>query len=90
MLMLSTEHPSAPFPRQIFVERMEMATSSVEFSFDDIMRRQVDEVAVGSPLRPSLVNILLATMNLNFSRPLLGRRCITAAWMTLSGIQQQR
>ena len=35
----STEYPPVPFPRQIFVELMEMATYSVEFSFDDIMHR---------------------------------------------------
>ena len=80
----SSEHPPVPFPRQIFVELMEMATSSVEFSFDDIMHCQVDGFAVGSPLRPSLANILLTTMNINFSRPLPNRRCITATWMTLS------
>ena len=29
---------------------MEMATSSVEFSFNDIIHRQIDGVAMGSPL----------------------------------------
>ena len=60
----SLEHPPAPFQQQIFVELMEMASSSVEFSFDDIMHRQVDGLAVGSHLRLSLANILLATINL--------------------------
>ena len=44
----SSKHPPAPFPRQIFVELMEMATSFVEFSFNDIMHRQIDGVAMGS------------------------------------------
>ena len=43
------QHPPAPFPRQIFVELMEMAASSVEFSFNDIMHRQIDGLAMGSP-----------------------------------------
>ena len=38
---------------------MEMATSSVEFSFNDIMHRQIDGVAMGSPLEPALANIFV-------------------------------
>ena len=57
--LYSSEHPPAPFPRQIFVELMEMATSSVEFSFNDIMHRQIDGVAMGSPLGPALSDIFV-------------------------------
>ena len=32
-----------PFPRAVFVELMQTATSSVEFSFNNIMHRQIDE-----------------------------------------------
>ena len=53
------QHPPAPFPRQIFVELMEMAASSVEFSFNDIMHRQIDGLAMGSPLGPALDNIFV-------------------------------
>ena len=52
--LYGAEHFPAPFPRQIFVELMKMATSSVEFSFNDIMHRQIDEVSMGSPLGPAL------------------------------------
>ena len=38
---------------------MEMATSSVEFSFNDIMHRQTEWVAMGSPLGPVLANIFV-------------------------------
>ena len=38
---------------------MEMAISSVEFSFNDIMYRQIDGVAMGSPLGPALTNIFV-------------------------------
>ena len=38
---------------------MKMATSSAEFSFDDIMHRQIDEVAMESPLGPALANIFV-------------------------------
>ena len=60
----SLEYPPAPFQQQIFVEIMEMASSSVEFSLDDIMHRQVNGVAMGSHLQPSLANVLLTTINL--------------------------
>ena len=57
--LYSSKHPPAPFPRQIFVELMEMATSSVKFSFNNIMHRQIDGVAMGSPLGPALANIFV-------------------------------
>ena len=48
-----------PFPRAAVVELMQTATSSVEFSFNNIMHRQIDGVAMGSPLGPSLANIFV-------------------------------
>ena len=36
-----------------------MVTTGVEFSFNDIMFRQVDGVAMGSPLGPVLANIFV-------------------------------
>ena len=38
---------------------MQTATSSVEFSFNNIMHRQIDGVAMDSPLGPSLANIFV-------------------------------
>ena len=45
--------------KQAFVELMMIATSSVAFSFDNIMYQQVDGVAMGSPLGPTLANVFL-------------------------------
>ena len=38
---------------------MKSATSGVEFSFNDIMYKQTDGVAMGSPLGPALANIFV-------------------------------
>lgn len=48
-----------PFPRDIFIELMKLATCSVEFSFNNVMYRQIDGVAMGSPLGPTLANIFV-------------------------------
>ena len=45
--------------RDVFVELMKSATSSVEFSFNNTMYKQTDVVAMGSPLGPDLANIFL-------------------------------
>ena len=42
-----------------FRELLEMVTSGVEFSFDNTMFRQIDGVAMGSPLGPILANIFV-------------------------------
>jgi len=47
------------FLRDIFVELMQLATSSVEFSFNNYMYRQIDGVAMGPPLDPALANIFV-------------------------------
>ena len=48
-----------PFPRAVFVELIQTATSSVEFSFNNIMHRQIAGVAMGSLLGPSHANIFV-------------------------------
>ena len=52
-----------PFPPNLeedeFRKLMLRVTSGVEFSFDDVMYRQCDGVAMGSPLGPVLANIFV-------------------------------
>ena len=47
------------FPRNIFVELTQLATSSVEFSFNNNIHPQIDGVTMGSPLGPALANIFV-------------------------------
>ena len=46
-------------PKHVFAELMKTAASSVEFSFNNTMRKQTDRVAMGSPLGPTLANIFV-------------------------------
>ena len=52
-----------------------MATSLVEFSFNYVMHRQFDGVAMGSPLSPALANIFVgyyeAKLFKRVSKPLM-------------------
>ena len=46
-------------PKDVFVELMKSATSSVEFSFNNTMYKQTDGVTIGLPLCPVLANIFV-------------------------------
>ena len=46
-------------PESSFRTLMSLVTTGVEFSFDNVMYRQVDGVAMGSPLGPVLANIFV-------------------------------
>ena len=47
------------YPKEIFVELMNTAIKSVEFSFYNNMYKQMDGVAMGSPLSVALANIFV-------------------------------
>ena len=51
--------PTPVISKHVFIELMKTATTSVEFSFNNIMYRQIDGVAVGSPLGPALAHIFV-------------------------------
>ena len=57
---LYNESNSQPLiPKDVFVELMRNATSSVEFSFNSTMYMHTDGVAMGSPLGLALANIFV-------------------------------
>ena len=51
--------PPPQFSRKIFIELINVATKSVKFSFNNVMHKQADEVAMGSPLGPALADIFV-------------------------------
>ena len=48
-----------PYLRAVFTELMHMATFTVEFSFNYVVYRRFDGVAMGSPLGPALAIIFV-------------------------------
>ena len=54
------------FPRFICKDMLCMATNNVQFSFNDLMFRQVDGVVMGSPLGSILCKTFLAIMKIVF------------------------
>ena len=51
--------PPPQFSKEIFIELMNVATKSVEFSFNNVMYKQTDGVAMGSPLGSARANIFV-------------------------------
>ena len=58
--------PTPVIPKHVFIELMKTATTSVEFSFNKIMYRQINGVAMGSPLGPALENIFVGYYESSF------------------------
>ena len=77
-----------------FVKLMKLATSGVEFSFNNIMYRQVDGVAMGSPLGPSLANIFVGYQEqrlfANYRRPPVYLRYVDDTFVILKNEKERR
>ena len=65
---------------------MQTATSSVESSFNNIMHRQIDGVAMGSPLGPFLPTFLSDITKLCFSKESTNLWCIIDTSMILLAV----
>ena len=66
--------------KHVLTDLMKIATSSVEFSFNNCIYRQMDGVAVGSPLGPPLANIFVgfyeSKLFKKFSKPQIYNRYV--------------
>ena len=58
-VLFSSSLPKPTFPESVFKHLINFAISSVEFSFNNIMYRQIDGLAMGSSLGPMLANIFV-------------------------------
>ena len=56
--VLFGEEHEPELTKEGFIELMKLATSKTEFSINNCMYRQIDGVAMGSPLGPTLANVL--------------------------------
>ena len=66
------------FPCNIFVKLMQLATFSMEFSFNNNMHRQIDGVTMGSPLGLALANIFVGYQEAkNFQHCQKAIKCIS-------------
>ena len=54
-------------PKEVFVELLHSATSTVEYSFDNTIYRQIDGVTMGSLRSPALPNIFVGYYEKLFS-----------------------
>ena len=74
--------PEPIIPKHVFTDLMKIATSSVEFSFNNCMYRQIDGVAMGSPLVRPWQIFLLDFTNLNFLTKFPNLKSITVTSTT--------
>lgn len=65
-----------PISESMFVELMKFFTSSVEFSFIDVMYQQIESASIDSVLGPIMANIFVSFHEEQFlSGPSLFSRC---------------
>ena len=75
--------PTPSQPEDLIRLMLVKATSDVEFSFNGVMYRQVDGIAMGSPLGPILANIFVGFQEARIAEedwPLLYRRFVDDAF----------
>ena len=66
----------------VFIELMNIATTSIEFSCISKMYKQIDGVAMGSPLGPALANTLVQSHKKSYLSATINLSSISDTWIT--------
>ena len=74
---------SLPFPEEVFIELMGIATKSTSFSFNEIMYRQIEGVSIGSPFGPILADIFVGFQERHLFQGFLSPSFTYVTWMIL-------
>ena len=78
--VLFEEEHEPELTKEGFIELMKLATSKTEFSINNCIYRQIDGVAMGSPLGPTLANVFMGYLENRYfavnERPLLYYRYV--------------
>ena len=82
--------PPPQFLKVIFIELMNVATKSVEFSFNNVMYKQTGGEAMGSPLGPALANNFVGYTKISFLSPLKNCSSILVTLMIHSLFSDQK
>ena len=69
--------------KHVFVELMNIATTSIEFNFDNVVYKQIYGVAMGSPLGPALANIFVRYHEEKLFDEDNHQLCTFNTWMTI-------
>ena len=68
-LIYNNTNHSIPFDKETFIQLLNLATLDTHFFFNDSVYEQIDGVAMGSPLAPTLANIFLNHMEHKYLSP---------------------
>ena len=57
----NNDTPTPPFSKEVFIKLLTLANTGI-FSFNDTLYKQIDGLAMGNPLAPSLANLFLGEL----------------------------
>ena len=86
------EENNKPMSKETFIQLMQLATSSTEFSMNNEMYRQKDGVAMGSPLGPTLANIFMGHLETEYfkrnGKPMMYYRYVDDCFILFKNVDE--